>query len=312
MPRMCSLNKPGIKHNDYATVTVNTPTQANVVAEFPTQYSMSGYVYNHPTTFQPYSNIFSITVNNRTNGKELFWTISGAGADPNRFYNVFMNSQYYVNPYTGSNSSSNPLYGSHGKTPGVQTIQKQVAASTSNSNPGAAFTATSFTVDIRVGSSTGTILASSQAITCHRWAFWIETYDDVAGNYKAAGVGYTYPAESAIGAPANNRNVYCRVNTPDSTIYNLQALFTGNGYAQMVQGAAGTASTPSVDYYSGPMSQISWFDLPTAYSRPVYSNAIYKDVATEGAETFRYSFIWPNGGTTWAYGPDNTIAANST
>jgi hypothetical protein len=60
------------------------------------------------------------------------------------------------------------------------------------------------------------------------------------------------------------------------------------------------------------MSQISWFDLPTAYTRPVFSNAIYKDSASEGAETFRFAFYWPNPSFKWAHGPDNTIAANST
>jgi hypothetical protein len=283
------------------------------VAEFPAGFGDgTSYTQNDPTTFQRYTNIFSVTVNNRTNGKEVFWSISGSGASNERFYNPSMSSTYYINPYNTYNSSSTPLSGSMGKYQSSMTIQKQAVASTLNSNPGAAFTSTSFAVDVRVGSASGTVLASSASVTCHRWAFWIETYDDVASNYKDAGVGYTYPAESAIGAPANNRNVYCRVNTPDVTVYNLQSLFSGNGYAQMVQGAAGTATTPSIDYFSGPMNLISWYDYPTAYSRPVYSNAIYKDGVTEGAETFRFSFVWPNSGTTWAYGPDNTIAANST
>lgn len=310
---MCSLNRTGIKHNDYATVSVSTSTQVNTVAEFPNQYgSHVSYLLTHPTTFQQYTPIFNITVNNRTNGKELFWVITGAGAEASRFYNSSLSSLYYVNPYTGSNSSTHPLWGSHGTGVGSQTIQKYTCASTTNSNPGASFTTTSFAIEIRVGSQTGTLLATSQTITAYRWAFWIETWDDVASVYKAAGVGYTYPAESAIGAPANNRNVYCRVNTPDNTVYNLQSLFTSNGYTQMVTGAAGTATTPGTDYWSGSMSFINWYDLPTAYTRPVYSNAIYKDGVTEGAETFRFSFVWPNGGTTWAYGPDNTIAANTT
>ena len=100
MARMGCISRPGVKHNPYATISVNRTT----VAE------NGGLVFSGGASFQfdnsrgeYYTDRFTLSVNARANGEDLYFEIVGPGAVESRFW-----TSGRFTGYLAANASTHP------------------------------------------------------------------------------------------------------------------------------------------------------------------------------------------------------------
>lgn len=306
---MSSFNKIVPRANGYAKITVvaggngATASPGSSLLENGGNFISPGY-YNNGL-----SDTFTVSVQNRTNAHNLYYVITGVGAVHSRFYQSRLSSTYYTNP-DGSSGNVNSLSGGLGR--GTNTaFNKQCCIDTTNSNTLDTSEITTFAIEVRDGSTTGPVLATSQTISVYRWRFNIDVFNDTTGLYQAA--TYTYPLETQPGNVNQNRNIYCRVNLPSRTAYFNQSLFSPNpGFCYIENPASGTSAATTNDAGLFMNAQGFW-ENGTDFGHIWYANAIYKDATTEAIEYFRFAFYWPNnGGVKYSHSNDMAIAANTT
>lgn len=315
---MCSLNKPGIKNNPYATVSVNRTVVAENGGLFPAGQGFQNlYDANNESGY--YSDKVTITVMSRANGEDLYWEIVGAGAQQDRFYQsgrTYGSSAWYTNP-DGSTSTTNSLTGRIG--PGGASFTKAVYANVTTSNTNDTATSTTFSINIRKGNATtGQILATSSTITCYKFRFVIDIYNETLGAYQNA--SYTLTNETNVASPSGGtgRQYYCRLLLPTNTVYNTYNLFynfPSYGTMEVTTPSTGTAITPGTDtsYYMGANGW--WDSVGGVYLW--FQGGLTKDGVTEGVEYFRFKLNWTSSsynvlGVGWTYSPDHGIGANTT
>ena len=318
MARMGCISRPGVKHNPYCTVTVNRTAVIENGGLFPPSGGFT--VYNPSdsnTDFNGYyTDAFTIGIIGRTNGEDLYWQITGTGAEQARFYQGSRSqasTSYYTNP-DGSTSTTDSLTGRIGRTQNASWT-KGCYASTTTSNTNDAATTTTFSVNIRLrNATTGTILATTPTITVYKFRFVIDAYvDGSASVYQNATT--TIPAET--GTTASSRNFYCRVLLPLNTIYNVLNLFgniANTGTIQVIAPSSGTAATPGSDL-NVYMSWNGWWDA--VGGQYVWAGGgVSRDFTTEAIEYFRYQLNWTSyygiSASGWTVSQNHAIAANTT
>ncbi len=318
MSRMGCISRPGVKHNPYATVTVNRTVIAENGGLFPQNYGLMP-LYDANAKFGYYTDDFTLTLTARANGEDLYYEITGAGAETARFYQTTTGrsgtqTNWYTNP-DGSTSTTDSLRGRIGRLSSA-TWTKAAYANTTSSNTNDTATSTTFSVNIRTrNATTGTILATSSTITCYKFRFVIDIYNETAGVYQNA--SFTIPGERNPSAPAAGRNYYCRLLLPTNTVYNNNNLFSSfNSYGviALVASSSGTSITVGSDltYY---MTGNGWWD---AYGGNYlwFAAGVSQDGVTEAIEYFRFKLNWQayHGlvGDGWTYSQNHAIAANTT
>ena len=316
MPRLGCITRPGIKNNLNIYVSVNRTVVAENGGLFPQGYGMMALAdANNLNGY--YGDQFTISINGRSNGENLYWQITGAGAEQARFFQSLTNrsgtsSGWYTNP-DGSQSTTDSLTGRIGNLYNTNWT-KAVYANPTSSNTNDSATSTTFSINIRKdNATTGTIVATSSTITCYKFRFVIDAYvDGSAGVYQNATT--TIPAET--GTTSSSRNFYCRLLLPLNTVYNVNNLFSNlsnNGTILVVAPSSGTAATPGSDLNSF-MSWNGWWDAVGGQYWWA-GGGVQKDNITEPIEYFRYQLNWTayyGLSSTWTVSQNHAIAANTT
>lgn len=318
---MGTISRPGVKHNPYITCTVNRTVVAENGGLFPQSQGFKN-LYDANGKNGYYTDDFTIIISGRTNGEDLYWQITGTGAEQDRFYQSATSrstsygytSNWFLNP-DGTSSTTSSLTGRIGRLYSTGWTKAVFANPTlSNTNDNA--TSTTFSINIRRGNATsGTILATSPTITCYKFRFVIDAYvDGSQGVYQNS--TFTIPAET--GTTPSSRNFYCRMQLPTNTVFNTLNLFNNianQGNIEVIGPSTGTSVTPGSDLNSF-MSWIGWWDYQGGDY--VYAaGGVQKDNVTEVIEYFRWRFNWTNPYTGlfaygWTVSQNHAIAANTT
>ncbi len=317
MARMGCISRPGVKHNPYASISVNRTVIAENGGLFPYNYGFLN-LYDANGVNGYYTDNFNITISARANGEDLYYEITGAGAENARFYQSSTGrsgvaSTWYTNP-DNSLSTTNSLIGRIGNLSSA-TWTKAAFANPTSSNTNDSATSTTFSVNLRTrNATTGTILATSATVTCYKFRFVIDAYVDGSnGVYQNATT--TIPAET--GTTPTSRNYYCRLLLPVNTVYNVINLFNNianNGVILVISGSTGTSATPGTDL-NLTMSWNGWWD---AFGGQYIwaAGGVQKDSITEPIEYFRYQLNWTSyynlSATGWTVSQNHAIAANTT
>jgi hypothetical protein len=313
---MGCISRPGVKHNPYATISVNRTT----VAE------NGGLVLSGGASFQfdnsrgeYYTDRFTLSVNARANGEDLYYEIVGPGAVESRFWTSgrftgYLAANASTHPdFSTATTTGNILKGRIGRL-NTASWEKNVFGSPTTSNTNDTATTTTFSVNLRTrDATTGPLLSTSATVTCYRWRFVIDIYNESTGNYQNA--SYTGLGEfTTVGT--TSRNYYARLLLPTNTIYNNQSIFgSPNWTIQVTAPSTGTAVTVNTDIASSMSWNGVWNDGPT-YNYHWFGSATYKDNTTEPIEYFRLQLQYtsPTGispGVPWTISQDHAIAANT-
>jgi hypothetical protein len=313
---MGCISKPGVKHNPYATISVNRTT----VAE------NGGLVLSGGASFQfdnsrgeYYTDRFTLSVNARANGEDLYYEIVGPGAVESRFWTSgrftgYLAANASTHPdFSTATTTGNILKGRIGRL-NTASWEKNVFGSPTTSNTNDTATTTTFSVNLRTrNATTGPLLSTSATVTCYRWRFVIDIYNESTGNYQNA--SYTGLGEfTTVGT--TSRNYYARLLLPTNTIYNNQSIFgSPNWTIQVTAPSTGTAVTVNTDIAPSMSWNGVWNDGPT-FNYHWFGSAVYKDNTTEPIEYFRLQLQYtsPTGispGVPWTISQDHAIAANT-
>jgi hypothetical protein len=317
MARLGQMASPGVKHNPYATISINRPTVAdNGGLLFP---GSSSFTFNS-SRGEYYTDQFTITVNARAYGEDLYYQIQGPGAVEARFYQSGRATQYlptyYNTHYDGSaaTATGSILVGRLGRVSSVGNFTKCVYANTTTSNTNDSATTTSFYITVRLRNGlSGAVIATSSSVTCYIFRFVIDIFNEGTGNYQNA--SYTIPGEFTT-AGTTSRNFYARLQLPSATIYNNQNLFSSpNWVIQTTAPSTGTAATIGSDIASSMSWNGVWNDGPT-YNYHWFASAVYKDNATEAIEYFRLQLQYTSQlgispGVPWTQSQNHAIVANT-
>jgi hypothetical protein len=313
---MGCISRPGVKHNPYATISVNRTT----VAE------NGGLVLSGGASFQfdssrgeYYTDRFTLSVNARANGEDLYYEIVGPGAVESRFWTSgrftgYLAANASTHPdFSTATTTGNILKGRIGRL-NTASWEKNVFGSPTTSNTNDTATTTTFSVNLRTrNATTGPLLSTSATVTCYRWRFVIDIYNESTSNYQNA--SYTGLGEfTTVGT--TQRNYYARLLLPTNTIYNNQSIFgSPNWTIQVTAPSTGTAVTVSTDIAPSMSWNGVWNDGPT-FNYHWFASAVYKDNTTEPIEYFRLQLQYtsPTGispGVPWTISQDHAIAANT-
>ncbi len=315
MARMGSISKPGVKHNPYATITLGRTVVAENGGLFPASQGFQNlFDANNESGY--YSDKIPITVFARTNGEEIYWQITGSGAEQARFYQSGRSNAanaWYTNP-DGSTSTTDSLTGRIGRQ--GATFTKAVYANTTTSNTSDTATNTTFSINIRTrNATTGNIIATSSTVTCYKFRFVIDIFNETAGVYQNA--SWTIPTETNPSNPSAGRNYYCRVLLPLNTVYstaNLFYNFQNWGTMELATPSTGTAITPGTDLTYYMTFNGFWDSYGGLYMW--FAAGVGRDGTTEGIEYFRFKMNWNsnayNISGVWSYSQNHAIAANTT
>jgi hypothetical protein len=311
---MGCISRPGVKHNPYATISVNRTT----VAE------NGGLVVPGGGNFQfdnsrgeYYTDRFTLSVNARANGEDLYYEITGPGAAESRFWTSgrftgYLAANASTHPdFSTATTTGNILKGRIGRL-NTASWEKNVFGSPITSNTVNAATTTTFSVNLRTRNATnGPLLSTTATVTCYLWRFVIDIYNESTGNYQTA--SYTGLGEfTTVGT--TSRNYYARLLLPSNTVYNNQNIFGSPNWVIQVTGpSTGTAATPNIDIAPTMSWNGVWNDGPT-YNYHWFGSATYKDNTTEAIEYFRLQLQYstPTGiSSIWTLSLDHGIAANT-
>ena len=321
MARMGCISRPGVKHNAYATISVNRTTIAENGSLFPQSYGMQTFLSNDSKNGY-YTDDFTLTITARANGEDLYYQITGTGAETARFYQSSSSrgsdysTSWSQNP-DGSTSTTNSLTGRIGNLSSA-TWTKCAFANPTTSNTNDTATSTTFSVNLRTrNATTGTILSTTPTITCYKFRFVIDCYiDGSAGLYQNSTV--TIPAErNAQNQVGSSRNIYPRLMLPLNTVYNVINMFANLPNNGLI-GIIGGSTTPSVTVGNDTSSSCSWIGWWDAYGGQYWyaGGAVYSDNTTEAIEYFRFRLQWNAfyglSNTDWTISQNHAIAANTT
>ena len=313
MARMGCISRPGVKHNAYATISVNRTT----VAE------NGGLVLSGGGSFQfdnsrgeYYTDRFTLSVNARANGEDLYYDITGPGAAEARFWTPgrftgYLAANASTHPdFSTATTTGNILKGRIGRL-NTASWEKNVFGSPLLSNTANSATTTTFSVNLRTRNATnGTILSTTPTVTCYLWRFVIDIYNESTGNYQTA--SYTGLGEFTT-TGTTSRNYYARLLLPTNTIYNNQSIFGSPNWVIQVTGpSTGTAVTNNIDI-APTMSGNGFWDAGT-FNYHWFASATYKDNTTEPIESFRLQLQYstPTGiSSIWTLSQNHSIAANT-
>lgn len=313
MARMGCISRPGVKHNPYATISVNRTT----VAE------NGGLVVPGGGNFQfdnsrgeYYTDRFTLSVNARANGEDLYYEITGAGAAESRFWTSgrftgYLAANASTHPdFSTATTTGNILKGRIGRL-NTASWEKNVFGSPITSNTVNTATTTTFSVNLRTRNATnGPLLSTTATVTCYLWRFVIDIYNESTGNYQTA--SYTGLGEfTTVGT--TSRNYYARLLLPSNTVYNNQNIFgSPNWVIQVTAPSTGTAVTINTDI-APTMSGNGFWDAGT-FNYHWFASATYKDNTTEPIESFRLQLQYstPTGiSSIWTVSQNHSIAANT-